>query len=77
MTTGAANGLIATLLALAILVPVDVWVYLDAAAHVRAGRPVFVQVGALRVETPQQWGSVCLLLLVVALPLYLAARSAP
>lgn len=77
MTTGAMTGLVATLLALTILVPINIWVYLDAAAHVRAGRPVFVQVGPLRIETPQQWVSVCLVLLVVVLPLYLAARSAP
>jgi hypothetical protein len=76
MTAAEANGLGTTLLALAILVPVDLWVFLDATERARRGHPVATVLGTFTIETPQQWLIGCLGVLVLFLPLYLRAREA-
>ncbi|MBV9604279.1 MAG: hypothetical protein JO027_04200 [Solirubrobacterales bacterium] len=51
------------------------WVYRDAEANVAAGTPVYLQIGALRIDTPEAWAVACSVLLFVFMPLYLAARK--
>jgi hypothetical protein len=59
---------------LLVVIASDVWVYLDAVRQRDAGAPVvFVLVG-LRVETPEAWLVACLILWIIALPLYLTGR---
>jgi hypothetical protein len=74
-TAGQISGLVGTLLGLGILIPLDTWVFLDAQAHERRGRPVVARIGTLEVETAQQWLLGCVALLVFFLPAYLTARS--
>lgn len=50
------------------------WMFSDARAHRNSGRPVVMTVGNLTIEQPAIWALLGLMLFVVALPLYLAAR---
>lgn len=70
-----AAGLLGTLIALAILIPLDAWVYLDARAHVAAGRPVVARIGSVILETPQQWLTGCAVALFLFLPAYITTRE--
>lgn len=63
------------LLVVAALVAVCTWVYRDAAANAAAGTPVYLEIGTLRIDTPQAWAVSCAAFFVVFLPLYLAARN--
>jgi hypothetical protein len=63
------------LLALAALAATCLWVRRDAQANQDAGTPVVFQAGAFRIDTPRVWAVSCLLLFVVFIPLYLAARN--
>lgn len=69
------RGLIGSGFALAIIAPLDVWVYLDARRREREGDSVGVEVGSLRFDKPGQWLAGCLLLFVAFLPAYLVARN--
>lgn len=57
------------------LCAVCTWVYRDASAHAAAGTPIYLQLGTLRIDTPQAWAISCAFVVVVFLPLYLAARN--
>lgn len=57
------------------LVLLDVWVYRDATEQDRRGTPVVFWFGTLRIDTPAAWAASCLVLSVVFVPLYLAARN--
>lgn len=72
MTGGGWGPLALLLVALA----VDVWVVLDARTREASGDPVVAEVGPVTLSTPQQWLLACLLVWVVAVPLYLVARRA-
>jgi hypothetical protein len=63
------------LLILFVLVATDLWVYLDAKVRAQRGTPVVFTLGNFEVHTPTQWFIGCLLLWIVAFPLYLAGRS--
>ena len=52
-----------------------VWVYRDAKANAAAGTPVYLQIGTLRIDTPEAWATACLVMLIVFMPVYLAARK--
>ncbi len=52
----------------------DAWVYVDAGRQRDAGEPVVLVVGRLRIETPEAWVLACLVLWVIAFPLYLVGR---
>src|SRR5262249_36174683 len=67
-------GLVLAVVLLFFLVGTDAWVYRDAARQRDAGEPVVLVVGALRIETPEEWLIACLLLWIVAFPLYLTGR---
>jgi hypothetical protein len=70
------SGLTGTAIALAVLIPLEIWVFVDARAHERRGRPVVARIGSLEVETAQQWLFGCVALLILFLPAYLNARRA-
>lgn len=72
---GLSQGLIGSAFALALLVPVDVWVFLDARRRERDHDQVQLEIGPLRFERPTQWLAGCLLLFVVFVPAYLVARQ--
>ena len=52
------------------------WVLWDARARVREGRPVVAVVLGVTIERPEVWAALCLVLFVLAVPLYLVARRA-
>jgi hypothetical protein len=54
----------------------DVWIVMEARARQAEGRPVVATVGPVTVSTPGQWLLGCLVLWVLAVPLYLVARKA-
>lgn len=56
------------------VVAVDLWVWTDARRWARAGTPVVLRVGSLRIATPESWFLACLVLLIFFLPIYLVAR---
>jgi len=58
-----------------IIVLTDVWVYLDAHEHLARGEPVVVSIGPFNLESPAVWAVVCLVLWIVAFPLYIVARG--
>ena len=62
------------LVPLLLIVAADVWVYADARSRQGTGREPGVRVGSLQVKTPEAWATGCLVLLVVAFPMYLVAR---
>ncbi|MFF1571346.1 hypothetical protein ACFVWR_01260 [Leifsonia sp. NPDC058292] len=69
-----AVGLIVTAMAIAVLVILDSWVYLDARSRVEKNDPVTVQIGGLLIEGPRAWLMFCAVLFVFFFPLYLVAR---
>jgi hypothetical protein len=69
------QGLVGSAFALALLVPVDLWVYLDARGRERAQDRVQLAVGPLVFERPSQWLAGCIVLFVIFVPAYLVARK--
>jgi hypothetical protein len=74
----------AAMMSLADLIPIvpliawlaaSVWVYRDAKTNAAAGTPVYLQIGTLRIDTPEAWAAACTALLIVFMPLYLTARK--
>ncbi len=55
----------------------DSWVYADARGHAVHGDPVVFTAGSVRLDTPEVWAAVCLVLWVLCFPLYLASRHHP
>jgi hypothetical protein len=53
----------------------DFWVLSDARARVGRGERVSVDIGNLRISTPEAWFLGCVALWVVFLPLYLTASG--
>ncbi|GAC1595520.1 MAG: hypothetical protein NVS3B21_18610 [Acidimicrobiales bacterium] len=66
--------LVAVLLPCALTLAADVWVYRDARSLQSAGHEPSVQIGAMRVDSPQGWLLGCVAIFVFAFPLYLMAR---
>jgi len=67
------TAVVAVVLA-AFVVALDVWVFLDARRWARAGTPVVLRLGGLRIESPETWFVVCLVLWIFFFPTYLVAR---
>lgn len=59
---------------LLIVLASDTWVYLDARRQCAAGEPVVFVLGGLRIETPEAWLIACIVLWIIALPLYITGR---
>ena len=74
VVAAAPPGFVPALVILLVVVASDVWVYFDAARQRDAGEPVVLVVGSIRVETPEAWFIACLVLWVIALPLYFTGR---
>jgi hypothetical protein len=53
------------------------WVYTDARARAESGNPVIFAAGNLRLDSPSIWSIACLVVWVVAFPLYLVSRHGP
>jgi hypothetical protein len=64
------------LVALAVVIIVDLWVYVDARAQEQRGTPVVFSLGAFVVDTPGTWFACCVVLFVIFVPLYLVGRAA-
>lgn len=69
------QGLVGSAFALAILAPVDLWVYVDARRRERLHDPVRVAAGPLVFDRPGQWLAGCIVLFVIFVPTYLVARK--
>jgi hypothetical protein len=67
-------GFIPAMVLLVVVLGSDVWVYFDAARQVERGEPVVLTIGTFRIETPEAWLIACLLLWLIAFPLYLTGR---
>ncbi|MGB3481855.1 MAG: hypothetical protein WBB07_06495 [Mycobacterium sp.] len=75
--TGSAVGglLVAILLAVAIMFATAVWVYRDATASAKRGRPITSTVGSFQLRKPVAWFFATLLLWEMCFPLYLDSRG--
>ena len=60
---------------LAVLV-CSLWVLRDSQSRQQAHRPVVVMVLGHAIEEPETWTVLCLVLFVIAFPMYLVARRA-
>ncbi len=60
-----------------VILGADIWVYSDAKTHAEDGDPVIFSVGSIRLDSPEVWAVVCLVLSVLCFPLYFASRSHP
>lgn len=72
---GAVGVLLMTVfLVVAIALTTAVWVYRDAHASAKRGRPVTSRVGSFHLKKPLAWFVACLLLWEMAFPLYMDSR---
>ena len=60
-----------------VILGTDLWVYTDAKAHADKGDPVIFSVGSIRLDSPEVWAVVCLVLSIFCFPLYFASRNHP
>jgi hypothetical protein len=67
---------VAPTLLLAAVVVVSGWVLLDARARARDRHPVVAEVFGVAIERPEAWAALCLVIFVLGVPLYVAARRA-
>ena len=65
----------APVLVIALVVVTDLWVYLDAARSDRAGSPVYLRIGTVKIATPALWFLACLVLWIFFFPMYLVSRN--
>ncbi len=63
------------LLVLGLAAATDAWVYRDAARMDEQGTPVVFATTSFTLETPESWLIACLVLWVIALPLYVTVRN--
>lgn len=73
--TGPSAQLLGPLLLVVFVLGTDLWVLRDARDRAAEGRPVVLELGTLRIDTPEAWFVACLLLWVVFMPLYLVIRG--
>ena len=59
---------------LLVVVATDAWVYIDAKRQRDLGEPVVFTVGSLHIETPEARLVACIVLWIIAVPLYLTGR---
>jgi hypothetical protein len=59
----------------AVILAIDLWVYLDAKRQVARGAPVEFRIGALVIDTPAIWFLGCLVLWIIFFPIYLVSRA--
>lgn len=63
------------LVVLLAILAIDLLVYDDAKKRRDSRRPVVAAIGSFRIDTPEAWLAGCLVLSIVFIPLYLAARA--
>lgn len=69
-------SLLAVPLVAVVVLMCAVWVLGDARSREEDGRPVVATVMNATIDQPALWAALCIVLFVVALPLYLVARRA-
>jgi hypothetical protein len=69
-----ASAILPTVFVLAVLVGFSLWVLHDARVRQANREPVVVTVLGVTISEPAIWAALCLVLFIVACPLYLAAR---
>lgn len=65
----------APLVLLVVVVALDAWVYVDARRRQGTDREVSATVAGLTIDRPLAWLVWCVVLFVVAFPLYVVARA--
>lgn len=65
------------LLFLAAVLASDAWVAWDATRRRAAGQEVVASVGPVTLDRPEHWVIACVVLWVIAFPMYLVARRVP
>jgi len=65
------------IIVVAVIIGTDLWAYTDARTRADRGDPVVYSVGSIRLDSPEVWAVVCLVLWVFCFPLYLASRNSP
>jgi hypothetical protein len=68
-------GALTPVVVLLIVLLTDIWVYLDANAHLARGEPVVATIGSFSLDSPAVWCVVCLVLWILVFPLYVVARG--
>lgn len=63
------------LVLLFLVIASDVWLYADAKACAKRGRPVVFSNGTFTLDTPEAWFLGSLLVWIVVVPLYLSSRN--
>ncbi len=61
--------------ALGVIAATALWVYTDSQRLDVAGRPVVVSIGWFVIDSPVAWTAGCVIVWVIAFPLYLVARG--
>lgn len=74
MELASASAILPTVFVLAVLVGFSLWVLHDARVRQGHREPVVVTVLGVTISEPAIWAALCLVLFIVACPLYLAAR---
>lgn len=71
------QSLVGPLVILALVVASDVWVAWDATRRRARGLEVVASVGPVTLDRPEHWVLACVVLWVIAFPMYLVARRVP
>jgi hypothetical protein len=66
---------LAPVLVLALLLGCSLWVLRDAGSRAAERHPVTATVLGVTIDEPFVWAGLCLVLFILAFPLYLAARA--
>ena len=75
MDFGSASSIVPMVVVLAVLVGCSLWVLRDARTREAHREPVVVTILGVTISEPTIWAALCLVLFVLAFPLYLAART--
>lgn len=71
------QSLVGPLVILALVAASDVWVAWDATRRRASGLEVVASVGPVTLDRPEHWVLACVVLWVIAFPMYLVARRVP
>lgn len=74
VVAAARGGFVPAMTILVVVIATDAWVYVDAKRQGDLGAPVVLTIGRVRIETPEGWLLACVLVWVIAFPLYLTGR---
>ena len=74
MELASASAILPTVFVLLVLVSFSLWVLHDARVRQANREPVVVTVLGVTISEPAIWAALCLVLFIVACPMYLVAR---